>query len=464
VAIYVQFDIFTYEKRDIMTKIYRKVSAALEKWRNSKGRMPLLLYGARQVGKTFSAEEFGRESFSNSVTLNMEDSADLRAVFERDFDTKRIIRELSALSSLSIEEEKTLIIFDEIQASERALLSLKYFAERAPGYCILATGSLLGVAVNRERYSFPVGKVDMLRMHPLDFEEFLIAKGEGLLADIIREAAEKNSHVSLHEKAMALYREYLTVGGMPMAVSAHITDEGVDGHIAVLRLLDTAYIADMAKYATVPETTRIIAVYNSIPSQLAREKKKFKYSIVKEGAKRGIYESAIDWLSAAGTGLKSTKVTTGISPVAAYEDDAFFKIYLHDCGLLALKYGISPLQIISNTVQSRHVRGAMAENYVATALEALDKRCHYWSSDNTAEIDFVIEDEDGNVIPIEVKSAENTKSKSLAVYVERYHPPYAIKITAGDFSESNGIVTVPLYAAHCIDTVLERKKTAGATL
>jgi predicted AAA+ superfamily ATPase len=445
---------FSYGKVVRKAKMYRKIIKQFIAWQEKKDRMPLVLHGARQVGKTFSTEAFGAERYANSVTFNMEESAGLRAIFERDFDTARIIRELTAFSGVRISEGDTLVIFDEVQACERALLSLKYFYERAEGYHIIATGSLLGVSVNRREYSFPVGKVEFLKMYPMDFEEFLYAKNEDSLAALIREAASKSLALSLHEKAMSLYREYLAVGGMPKAVADHLGDAGGKGSVPALRALDTAYIADMAKYVTPTETARIMSVYGSIPSQLAREHSKFQYNAVKQGGKRNTFESAIDWLRAAGIGLKTTKVTSGLSPVGAYEDDSCFKLYLHDCGLLALKYGIDPQAVMMDSVPSRHVRGALAENYVAVALEALGVRRYYWSSGNTAEVDFVVQDARGNVIPIEVKSSDNTRSKSLAVFQGRFSPDYSIKITANNFGKANGIVSLPLYAAFCMDDYL----------
>jgi predicted AAA+ superfamily ATPase len=435
--------------------MYRKITKQLTAWQKKKNRMPLILYGARQVGKTFSTEAFGAERYADSVTFNLEESADLRAIFERDFDTARIIRELSAFSGVRISEGDTLMIFDEVQACERALLSLKYFYERAGGYHIIATGSLLGVSVNRREYSFPVGKVEFLKMHPMDFEEFLYAKNEDRLAALIREAASESVPLSLHEKAMSLYREYLAVGGMPQAVAGHLENAEGKGSVPVLQALDTAYIADMAKYATPTETARIMSVYNSIPSQLAREHSKFQYGAVKQGGKKSTFESAIDWLRTAGIGLKNTKVTSGLSPVGAYEDDSYFKLYLHDCGLLALKYGIAPSTVMMDAVPSQHVRGALAENYVAVALEVLGVRRYYWSSGNTAEVDFVVQDARGNVIPIEVKSADNTRSKSLAVFQGRFSPSYSIKITANNFGKTDRIVSLPLYAVFCLDDYLQ---------
>jgi predicted AAA+ superfamily ATPase len=435
--------------------MYRKITRQLIAWQEKKSRMPLVLHGARQVGKTFSTEAFGAERYANSVTFNLEESADVRAIFERDFDTARIVRELSAFSGVRITEGDTLVIFDEVQACERALLSLKYFHERAGGYHIIATGSLLGVSVNRREYSFPVGKVEFLKMHPMDFEEFLYAKNEDGLAALIREAASESTPLSLHEKAMSLYREYLAVGGMPKAVAEHLGDAGGRGSVPTLRALDTAYIADMAKYVTPTETARIMSVYGSIPAQLAREHSKFQYRAVRQGGKRSTFESAIDWLRAAGIGLKTTYVSSGLSPAGAYEDDSCFKLYLHDCGLLTLKYGIDPLTVMMDAVPSQHVRGALAENYVAVALEALGARLHYWSSGNTAEVDFVAQDARGDVIPIEVKSSDNTRAKSLAVFRGRYSPACSIKITAKNFGKANGIVSLPLYAAFCLDDYLQ---------
>jgi predicted AAA+ superfamily ATPase len=432
----------------------RKITKRLLAWREKRDRMPLILHGARQVGKTFSAEAFGAGYYANSVTFNFEESADVRAVFERDFDIARIVRELSALSGARIDKGDTLIIFDEVQASERALLSLKYFYERSPDYHIIATGSLLGVAVNRREYSFPVGKVEFLKMHPMDFEEFLSAKEEAKFAALIRENAAGFSPFSLHEKALSLYREYLAVGGMPKVVLNYVKSADGLGGQAVLRTIDTAYIADMAKYATHAETARILSVYGSIPAQLARENSKFRYGDVKQGGKRSVFESAIDWLVAAGIGVKNTKVTSGLSPVAAYEDASFFKLYLHDCGLLSLKYGVGLSTVAAGVVQSPHVRGAMAENYVAAALDALGITPHYWSSGNTAEVDFVVQDGGGNVIPLEVKSADNTRSKSLAVFRGKYAPPYVVRITANNFGKTDGVISLPLYAVFCLDDIL----------
>lgn len=431
----------------------RKIVEHLQKWKNSSERKPLVLNGARQVGKTYTALMFGKQEYKNTAYFSMEDSADIARVFEQDFDIERIIRELSAYSGQTILRGDTLIILDEIQANERALLSLKYFYENAPEYHIIAAGSLLGVAVNREKYSFPVGKVDILTLYPLDFEEFLWAMDHRSLSELIREAYAAMSEFSLHDKALDLYRQYLIVGGMPQALSAYIAHQDFNFSYAVLQTINDAYIADMAKYATPAETTRIMAVFDSIPSQLAKENRKFQYKGIKSGARASMYETAIDWLRASGIIIKCTKITEGIVPLKASEDMGAFKIYLSDTGLLAQKMGIPANAMISGMLPSDRVRGAIAENYVASALVMNGLDPHYWESDGKAEIDFVIQDREGRAVPIEVKSSDNVRSKSLSVFVERYKPEYAIRISQKNFGFENGIKSLPLYAVFCMETI-----------
>lgn len=261
----------------------RKIVDKLLKWKENPRKMPLLLHGARQVGKTYTALSFGKRHYKNTVYFNMEDSAEITAIFERDFDTGRIIRELSAKSGHSIFPEDTLIIFDEIQACERALTSLKYFCEKNEGYHIIAAGSLLGVVVKREKYSFPVGKVEMLNMYPLDFEEFLWALGKKDICGLIRKSYETMSPLSLHDTAMDLYKTYLVVGGMPKAVLDYVETKDFNFVIDTQKNLNNSYIADMAKYAAPQETTKTMAAFASIPAQLAKENHKFQYKIIKSG-------------------------------------------------------------------------------------------------------------------------------------------------------------------------------------
>lgn len=428
----------------------RKITDKLIKWKENPRRMPLLLYGARQVGKTYTALSFGKKNYKNTVYFNMEDSAEIAAIFERDFDTERIIQELSAKSGQSIFPEDTLIIFDEIQACERALTSLKYFCEKNEGYHIIAAGSLLGVAVKREKYSFPVGKVEMLNMYPLDFEEFLWALGKKDICGLIRKSYETMSPLSLHDTAMDLYKTYLVVGGMPKAVLDYVETKDFNFVIDTQKNLNNSYIADMAKYATPQETTKTMAAFASIPAQLAKENHKFQYKIIKSGARAYDYEPSLDWLKAAGIINKCVLAKEGKLPLSAYADNGSFKVYMVDTGLLCSKFGISANAVINNPHSFEGFKGALAENYVMQALIANGLQPYYWNSDGKAELDFLFQDSDGNIIPLECKAAENVKSKSLNIYISRYKPIYSIRVSAKNFGFENNIKSIPLYALFCL--------------
>ncbi len=428
----------------------RKMFDRLVLWKNSDNRMPLVLYGARQVGKTYTALSFGKEFYKNTVYINLEDSQEVAGIFERDLDPERIIKELSAKSGQTILEGDTLIIFDEIQACERALTSLKYFCENAPEYHMIAAGSLLGVAVNREKYSFPVGKVDMLTLYPLDFEEFLWALGKQDLAKIIRNSFETSEPLSLHDTAMDLYRTYLVTGGMPRAVLEYIEKQDFNFVLAAQKNINDAYIADMAKYATPVETTKIMAAFNSIPAQLAKDNRKFQYKVIKSGARAYEYETSLEWLRASGVIIKCHKVKEGHLPLTAYADNSSFKVYMTDTGLLCSKFDIPANAVLIDVPGFIGFKGALAENYVCSALTGNGIKPFYWESRGKAEVDFVIQDKDGNIVPVEVKSAENVKSKSLVQFIKQYHPPYSIRISAKNFGFENSIKSVPLYAVFCI--------------
>ncbi len=428
----------------------RKIVDKIKVWKTSSNRMPLILYGARQVGKTYTALSFGKEYYKNTVYFNLEDSVEVAGIFERDLNPERIIKELSAKSGQTILKGDTLIFFDEIQACERALTSLKYFCENALEYHIIAAGSLLGVAVNREKYSFPVGKVDMLTLYPLDFEEFLWALGKADLAELIRSSFEANEPLSLHDTVMDLYRIYLVTGGMPRAVLEYIEKQDFNFVLAAQKTINDAYIADMAKYATPMETTKIMASFNSIPAQLAKDNRKFQYKVIKSGARAYEYEAPLDWLKASGVIIKCNKVNEGKLPLTAYADGSSFKVYMTDTGLLCSKFGIASNAVLVEMARFDGFKGALAENYVCSALTTNGYTPFYWESQGKAEVDFVIQDKDGNIIPVEVKSSDNVKAKSLAQFVGRYNPPYSIRISAKNFGFENGIKSVPLYAVFCL--------------
>lgn len=427
--------------------MYRKILENLKEWKKSDTRKPLILYGARQIGKTYTMLEFGQSEYANVAYFNFENNKDLGNVFEKDFNPVRIINELSVLKSISIFPEKTLVIFDEIQACEKALTFLKYVNENANEYHLIAAGSLLGLALNRGNYSFPVGKVDTMNMYPMTFEEFLIALGEKQLINMIADAMDNFSPLSepVHNKALELYRIYLLVGGYPEVVMRYIEKKDFDFVRAVQGNIADAYISDMAKYSTPSDTIKAIAAYNSLPSQLAKENAKFMYSVIGSSARAKDYESALQWLSAAGVVIRCNKVTEGNMPLKIYEDILSFKMYYSDVGLLSMKVGIPADNVIHDLNISDKMRGMLAENYVAQELTVLGITPYYWASDNQAEVDFVIQKEE-YVIPIEVKSADNVRAKSLGIYRGKYNPEFCVRVSAKNFGFENGIKSIPLYA------------------
>ena len=431
--------------------MYRKIMTQLQAWKESPRRMPLLLDGARQVGKTYTALTFGKEQYRNTVYFNMEDSAEIQAIFERDFNMERLIRELSAKAGQSIFPGDTLIILDEIQACERALTSLKYFCENGPEYHVIAAGSLLGVALKREKYSFPVGKVDRLTLYPLDFEEFLWATGNRPLAEMIHEAYQEFTPLSLHDTALDLYRKYLVVGGMPQPVSIYAETKDFNFVLAVQKALNDAYIADMAKYATPQETVKIMAAWGSIPAQLAKENHKFQYRVIRSGARAYEYEIPLQWLESAGMINRCVRVTEGKMPLTAYADNEAFKIYMVDTGLLCSKFGIAANAVLTGEHRMDGFKGALAENYIMQALMTNGIRPYYWTLQQRAELDFVFQDRQGNIIPLEGKSADHVRSKSLNTFMSRYDCPYAIRVSARNFGFENGIQSIPLYGLFCLN-------------
>jgi predicted AAA+ superfamily ATPase len=428
----------------------RKFVEQLNTWKSNPSRKPLVISGARQVGKTHTMLTFGKEQYKNTVYINMEGSRDAQAIFERDLDSVRIIRELSAYSGQSIFPDDTLIIFDEIQACEGALTSLKYFCENAPQYHIMVAGSLLGVAMKREKYSFPVGKVDMLTMYPMDFEEFLWATDNKPLVQLIRESYAEFAPLSLHEAALDLHKLYLVIGGMPEAVFKYIQTKDFNFVVAQQKSMNDAYIADMAKYATPQETTRIKAAWDSLPAQLAKENRKFQYKVIRSGARAHEYELPLDWMASAGIIHKCIRITEGKLPLISYADNESFKVYMMDTGLLCSKFGIAANVIISGSSSFDGFKGALAENYICQCFVANGIKPFYWASPGKAELDFVFQDREGNIVPVETKSAGNVRAKSLNRFVELYKPEYAIRISAKNFGYENRIKSIPLYAAFCV--------------
>lgn len=428
----------------------RKVMFKLIQWKEqTSNRLPLLIYGARQVGKTYIMKEFGAKYFDNVVYVNFEKDDGIMSYFEESINPEHILKVLEKYYHVNIIPEQTLIIFDEVQLCERALTSLKYFAEEAPEYHIIAAGSLLGVAINRKKSSFPVGKVQMITMYPLDFEEYLWAVGKELLAEEIRKHFNSDMVIDekRHNEAMNEYYNYLIMGGMPaviLAQTSHISGLEPD---EIKGLLLNSYIADMSKYAEPSESVKIFAAYDSLPMQLAKDNKKFQYKLIKSGARASQYGTSIDWLIQSGIVLKCGKCEQGYLPPAAFLNLSSFKLYYSDTGLFASRTNMTLKGIQS--VESEHFRGIFAENYVAVALQINGYELMYWENNGSAEVDFLIV-KDSNVIPIECKANSHVKSKSLSIYTNKYCPEYSIRISSRNFGFVNGIKSVPLYAVFCI--------------
>ena len=439
--------------------MYRKIMSFLEEWKESKYRKPLILQGARQVGKTYSVLEFGRKAYENVAYFNFETHPKLNETFEENISPDYLIPILSHIAGQTIVREKTLIVFDEIQLCERALTSLKYFCEDAPDYHIIVAGSLLGVAVNRKKFSFPVGKVDMKTLYPMDMEEFMIAQGEEALVEQIKKCFETDSPMpsALHDAAMQLYRQYLVVGGMPECVMQFAETKD---YILVRHTQDTilaSYLNDMSKYPkglaprrnNLNEIKKTRLVYDNITVQLSKKNTRFQYKLIKKGGRASEFENAIEWLCLSGIVSRVYKVEQIRKPLENYRNIDAFKIYVSDLGLLCAKKNLAANDILYMVEELNDFKGGMAENYVNVQLTINGYHTYYWESARGAEIDFVIQ-RDGQLIPIEVKSADNTKAKSLKVYMDTYKPAYAIKLSAKNFAFEDGKKVVPLYAAFCI--------------
>lgn len=431
--------------------MYRKIMDYLKEWKHSEHRKPLILQGARQVGKTYSILEFGRTCYENVAYFNFETNPKLNETFAENISPDYLIPILSHIAGQTIIREKTLIVFDEVQLCERALTSLKYFCEDAPEYHIIVAGSLLGVAVNRTRFSFPVGKVDMKTLYPMDMEEFMLAMGEEQLVELIKKCFQTDTPMpaALHDAAMQLYRQYLVVGGMPECVMQFIQTKD---YILVRNTQNTilaSYLNDMSKYNNLSEIKKTRLAYDNITVQLSKKNTRFQYKLIKKGGRASEFENAIEWLCLSGIVSQVYKVEQVKKPLENYRDIDAFKIYVSDLGLLCAKKELLANDILYMVKELDDFKGGMAENYVNVQLSINGYHTYYWESARGAEIDFVIQRE-GKLIPIEVKSADNTRAKSLKVYMDTYEPDYAIKLSAKNFAFEDRKKIVPLYAAFCI--------------
>mgnify|MGYP002672098339 FL=1 len=422
----------------------RSIYLSLKKWKESPTRKPLILQGARQVGKTYILKEFGAREYSEVVYINCDDNNDMQNMFV-DYDIDRIIRSLSAISGVSIKPSTTLLILDEIQEVERGLASLKYFCEKAPEYHVAVAGSLLGITLH-EGTSFPVGKVDMLYMYPMDFEEFLLAMGKEQLVELLR----SNSWAALtplRGMLTELLRQYYFVGGMPEAVKAYVERGDIWEVRSIHSKIIDAYRNDMSKHAPKQQVQRINMVWNSIPSQLARDNKKFIYGALRKGARANDFEIAIQWLVDSGLVHKVHRISKPVVPLKFYEDMSSFKLFLLDCGLLGALSETPPEQILIGDNVFEEYKGAFTENYVLQQLKSLPRTfVYYYSNDNsTLEIDFVVQ-HDTHIIPIEVKAEENLRAKSLRQFVTDNSGLHGVRFSMSDYREQDWLTNVPLWA------------------
>ncbi|MDD6894787.1 MAG: ATP-binding protein [Prevotellaceae bacterium] len=422
----------------------RKIVAKLREWKNSPNRKPLILAGARQVGKTYILKEFGRKEYENVAYINCDHNEQARSLFSNGYDIKRIIMAIGAITHETIKPGKTLIVLDEIQELEHGLTALKYFCEDAPEYHVAVAGSLLGIAM-RHGESAPIGKVNIIRMFPMDFEEYLMARSETNALEMLQ-SGDWTTVSMIHETLQKLLREYYFVGGMPEAVSTFVKSLDTNAVRRVHNDILFIYRSDMSKHVTPNEATRISMVWQSIPSQLARENKKFVYGAVKAGARAKDFEMAIQWLVDAGLIYRVSRVRAVGMPLKFYEDFNAFKLYLLDVGLLGALSEIEPAQMLLSNDSLTKCKGALTENYVLCQMKCIDELYTYYYSreDSKLEVDFVVQ-HNGKVTPIEVKAEENLRSKSLKTFMSSHTDLMAIRFSMSKYKEQEWMKNVPLY-------------------
>lgn len=433
----------------------RKIYDELIKWKNNTNNLkPLMILGVRQCGKTYIINEFCKNEFNNYKYVNLLKEDNIIELYNSNLTSDEKYKRLKVLLNFDFDTEDTILFIDEIQESEKLISELKYFCEEHNKVKIIVAGSLLGVKLKRSKSSFPVGKVKMLTMYPMDFEEFLIAFDENNLIDCIKDCYLNNKQISnpVHEKALNFYRTYLITGGMPESVNNMINVQGnyIKYDTSILQDIVESYFYDMRKYVeSENEYLKIVRTYNSLPSQLANNSNKFQYSSISNDARKREYESSLDWLNASNLVLKCKYAKVPNVPIEGFVDDDTFKLYLSDIGVLNNILKINIKDILTDNLSL--YRGVITENYVANQLTCNGFDLYYWKNDKTAEIDFLIYTNDG-IIPIEVKSGTSTHSKSLTMYIDKYKPKYAIRLSLKDFgyNPDTKIKSVPLYATFMI--------------
>lgn len=422
----------------------RKIIQSLEHWKHKSARKPLIIQGARQVGKTWAMKAFGAAHFAKTAYINFDNNPRMKSLFSGDYDIDRLLLGLKIESGVDIDAKDTLLIFDEIQEVPQALSSLKYFYENAPQFYIVAAGSLLGVSLHHQ-VSFPVGKVDFLPLYPMDFHEFLTALGHQNLVQLL-EMQDWSLITAMKSRYIELLRQYYFVGGMPEAVQTFIDTQNLDEVRQIQRNLLTAYEQDFSKHITDGQTVqRVRALWNAIPSQLTKENKKFIYANLQKGARSKDYEIALQWLKDSGLVHIVPRIKKPNLPLSAYQDNAF-KLYGVDVGLLAAQSQLDATTLLEGNRIFTEFKGALTEQYVLQQLIATqDYPIFYWAIEKgTAEVDFVLQ-RGQDVVPIEVKAEENLKAKSLKVYVEQFQPKQALRFSMADYREQDWVVNVPLY-------------------
>lgn len=435
--------------------MYRNKIEDLKKWKDSNNRKPLIIRGARQVGKTWLMKEFGKQFYEKTAYINFDDNSRMKNLFDGDFNIDRIIQGLKIESGVNIEPDNTLIIFDEIQETPQALKALKYFCENANQYHIVSAGSLLGVAMHQGT-SFPVGKVQFLDLTPLSFFEFLEALGENELIDLIKE-----NNFDMINVFADKYKEYLKlyffIGGMPEAVDYYVKDKDVQEVRRIQNRLLEAYEQDFSKHAPNNIVPRIRQLWNNIPTQLAKENKKFIYGLIKEGARAREYETALSWLIDCGLVYQVNRVNDNKIPLVAYQDFNAFKLYLLDVGLLGAMANISYKTLLDGNNIFSEFKGSLTEQYVLAQLkECTELNAFYWAPDNgTAEVDFIVQVDENNV-PIEVKANENLQAKSLKIFAQKYNSKINVRTSMSNFRQEEWLVNIPLYMIGNIENIIRK--------
>ena len=422
----------------------RNLTKELVKWKERADRKPLIVKGVRQCGKTYLLNEFGRENYEDIAYFNFEGNESLHSHFEGDLDVERIISELGVFRKKVINPHSTLIFFDEIQFCNRALTSLKYFCENAPDYHVVCAGSLLGIALSKP-LSFPVGKVDFLTLRPMSFYEFLLANEEDLLAEYLERLDEKEKVSELFADKLEIYlKTYYITGGMPEAVAVWLETKDIAKLEEVQARIINSYELDFAKHAPAKDFPKLTAIWRSIPEQLAKENSKFIFGQVKKGLRAKDLEDALEWLLSAGLVHKVLKIEKPFMPLSSYADQTFFKLYLADIGLLRKMSKLPAIAILEKSDTYKEFKGALTENYVLNELINISGEApFYWKSDNTAEVDFIIQN-GMDIIPVEVKSERNDKAKSLSQYRKKYNPRVSV-ITSMKNVSGEEVRNIPLY-------------------